>query len=730
MPYLRGRVEHVLHNSGTYYVLAFKVEETDTLGRTASTKLSGHLFGISNLSRGVTLQVDGEWKQHPRYGRQFSAHGWTPWAKSTFDIESFLVDCVQGVFADKELIKKIVGSFGLGTYEALLQPGLLDLAADDRERVLLREAGTTWSQVRGIATLADFLRGYNLGPGIISAVFQRFGFDAIEIISSNPYSLIEIEGFQFHKADTFAVRMGILSGDPRRIAGAVLWVIRDQIRQQGHLYLRQGDLLGFVYDLVGVDGVAPFDVPDLDKAITEAVATLQETNSVVLDPDIGVYTPETWLYERESARMLSQFLTPAELVIDLDIFLTNYERVNDITLSDLQRDAVYKLVANRVLVVTGAPGTGKTTLIRTFVQLFKNLGISFSLMAPTGIAAKRLSSVTEVGAQTIHRALRYDGFIWGRDASSKFETQAVVLDEVSMVDQELLYRLLDALNPATMLVIVGDDAQLPSVGAGNVLRELLACSAIPHVRLEHIFRQAETSDIVLAAHRIRRGQSPFFAQPKANTEFQFVSVLHEGTIADLIVKMALKLKSRDANFQVLSPKYDGEVGVDNLNKLLRDSLNPDRGQPNWESPSLDVRVGDRLMVIKNNYKLNVYNGDIGKLISIKQGSLSLRIHGVGKTPDTQVDIPKDLAPMMLKLAYAVTVHRCQGEEFETVILPLVRSQGRMLQRNLFYTAVTRARKKVWLLGDSDAVLKAVANDKVVQRNTQLRNLIRPADAKL
>jgi len=723
MPYLRGRVEHVLHASDTYHVLSFQVDETDGWSRPKTTKISGHFYGLTRLSVGAVLQVDGDWTTHPKYGRQFTAQGWQPWSKTPRDIERFLGECMD-VFENKELLHKVVRHFGDKTFEALLDDTLPGLVLDAVEKEDLRIAQARWRIIRGIASLADSLREYNLGSVAVSAIFQKFGLQSMEVISENPYRLLEIEGFLFIKADSVGLRRGIGASDPRRVAGAVLWVIRDQIRQQGHLYIRHGDLEQLLNNLVGDGAAASFDSPDLCKAIYSAVEMLARLGAVKIAPDVGVYTPETFHYEQEAATMLSQFITPSNLTIDLEAFLTAYEVSNGIQLSDLQRDAVSKLIANRVLVVTGAPGTGKTTLIRTFVQLFQNLGISVQLMAPTGIAAKRLASVTEVGAQTIHRALKYDGFSWGKCQDEKLETQAVIVDETSMVDQELFYRLLDALTTNTLLVFVGDDAQLPSVGAGNVLRELLACPAVQHVRLEHVFRQAETSDIVLAAHKIRKGSSPLNLPPKEDSEFRFLKVMDEVKLASFVVDMAAKLKSRDANFQVLAPKYDGTVGVDNLNKLLRDRLNPDEGQPSWAAGSLNVRVGDRIMVIKNNYVLNVYNGDIGKLISIHKDHLKLRIHGVGKTPDTQVEIPKVDAVKMLKLAYAVTVHRCQGEEFETVVLPLVRSQGRMLQRNLFYTALTRARKRAWILGDPDAVERAVANDKVVQRNTQLRNLIR------
>jgi ATP-dependent exoDNAse (exonuclease V) alpha subunit/intein/homing endonuclease len=357
-----------------------------------------------------------------------------------------------------------------------------------------------------------------------------------------------------------------------------------------------------------------------------------------------------------------------------------------------------------------------TTIIKTFVELFQKAGVGFRLMAPTGIAAKRVAMVTGHEAATVHRTFRFNGEEWFFSEWNKYPIGAVIIDEVSMVDQELFFRVVSSLEDGTILVLVGDDAQLPSVGPGSVLRDLIRCPAIPTVRLTQIFRQAQQSEIVVNSHRINRGESILTGDD--NSDFRFVS-LDDSRIMDLVLKMAEKLKAREANFQILSPKYDGVVGVTNLNESLREVLNPPGpGKMEVSFGKLHFRVGDRLMVIKNDYKLGVYNGDMGKLVEIHSDLLRVRVHGIGEGGlDANVDIPRGDVIQKLRLAYAITVHRCQGSEFDTIILPMVKEHGRMLQRNLFYTAITRAKKRVWVLGDRGAVQRAIDNDKVIARNT-------------
>jgi exodeoxyribonuclease V alpha subunit len=728
MGYIRGRIERVVHQSGSFFVFSIQVEETDFPIRDRVAKVSGHLCGLSRLRAGLTIQVMGDWILHKKWGRQLQPHGWLQWSMSTRDTERFLYECIDG-FEDAELVHTIVTAFGEGTFDALQDIERVHalLKPDDGRHNVLDRALLNWAVCRTMADLSMFLQEYDLGPEVVQLIYEKFGHDVIDVISKNPYRLIAIDGFSFARADAIADRLSISRDDPRRVEGAVLWILRMEA-QQGHLYIQRGDLPRLLNHLVESETVEPFNISDLYGALMDAVVRLDEQKGVVVDPNVGVYLPEWFLYERQSAEKLAKFLTPCEISVDLEAFLLDYQKSHQIDLSPAQQDAVRRLIENRVLVLTGLPGTGKTTVIRTFVRLFKMAGLSFSLMAPTGIAAKRLASVTGEEAATIHRTLKYNSKEWGYNGGAKLGIDAVIVDEMSMVDQELFYRILDALDPNTMLVFVGDDAQLPSVGPGNVLREMIACPDIPNIRLTQIFRQAETSDIVLASHKIHRGDTPLPEVRRPESEFQFVMLSDEEKMANLIVEMAAKLKGRDENFQVLSPKYDGIVGVNNLNERLRDRLNPSIGQPEWKLGPLHVRDGDRLMIVQNNYSLNVHNGDMGKLIGIEKNHLLVRVHGIGKEIDSIREIPKDSAVSMLKLAYAITVHKSQGSEFETIILPIVRSQGRMLQRNLFYTAVTRARKKVWLLGDSSAVLKAIANDKVIQRNTVFARALTAAHA--
>ena len=716
-----GKVIGVRYRSGDFHILTMTVDKATPAAPKKVITVSGNFYGLLQVTQGTTLGVIGEFTNHPKFGLQLVPSGWEPYAKNALDVEHFLGECVDG-FGNPVLAAKLAHRFGTDLYEKMAkEPDDVRALAgeDDPLRIEIESALDKWRHTRVMANLASLLKAVELPAYLLKAIYGKFGETSLDVVKENPYRLVQIEGVTFAAADRIAKQFGIEGKDIRRVEGAVLWFLHHGARD-GHLFMRRGELPKLIDGLVEHEFIDPFE-RDLAVAVPEAVENLLARQDIRLDPRAGIYLESHWTYERESAIRLATFMNAPEGVrvdLDLDAFLADYERGHQIELSEAQRAGVHKLLQSRVLVVTGLPGTGKTTLVKAFVALFAQAGISTTLMAPTGIASKRLAAVTGTETATIHRSFGYDGTGWRYCATNKFTTEAVIVDEMSMVDQELLFRILDALHPTTMLVLVGDDAQLPSVGPGNVLRELLSVPEIPHVRLTQIFRQAHTSEIVLASHQINRGETPDLSPRPPSSEFQFVNCSDDETLAQLIVKMAEKLKGRDANFQVLSPKYDGTVGVNNLNNLLREALNPSRNQKEWRGGLLHVREGDRLMVIKNDYPRSIYNGDMGKLVRITKDSLFIRIHGIGAgAVDMEVEIPKDEASDKLRLAYAITVHKSQGSEFDTVIMPLVRAHGRMRQRNLFYTAVTRAKKKCWLLGDPGSVQAAIANDKVVLRNT-------------
>lgn len=721
-----GRVGRVLFEKDGFYILNMEVEEAHPPAKRIET-VKGPVHGLLQLKRGVPLKLFGQWTTHPKYGKQFAIQGWGPWAESEVDVITFLTTSVCNAL-DPVFTASLVRHLGVDTLRVLTErPGEVQsnpppgLDPDKLADVIF-----SWESALATRDLSELLKAGGIRAIDIREAIVRFGTEAAAIIKANPYRLMEIPSLPFPRVDRLAATLGILPSDPRRVEGAVLWAL-GRSSNEGHLFLRRDEVNQRVIDLFHKEnlpsatsegGICDFD---------EAVDRLAERKAVVVTED-GVYLPDLHMFERESARLLAEKIVPSAINVNLALFLGEYERLNKITLSDAQRAAVSTLVETRALVLTGLPGTGKTTAVRALVKIFEEARLTFALMAPTGIAAKRLAAVTGLPATTVHRALKYDGTSWGHGAHNRFLVDAVIVDEMSMVDQELCYRLLSALTKETMVVLVGDDAQLPSVGPGNVLRELVECQTIPAVRLTQIFRQSEKGEIVSNSHRINRGEMVTLGDPKEDTEFKFARVADESRIQHMIVEIAAKLKDRDANFQVLAPKYDGTVGVTALNARLRDRLNPE-GPPEWKRGDLHFRLGDRLMVIRNDYQLGVYNGDVGKLVQIGRDSLVVKIHGVGDGGlDMTVEFSSDDAVDKLRLAYAITVHKSQGSEFDTIILPIVKTQGRMLQRNLLYTAVTRARKRVLLLGEEVAIQQAIANNKVIWRNTAFSKALAEAKA--
>jgi exodeoxyribonuclease V alpha subunit len=708
---VKGTINSVVYNKGSYYILDVR----ETSGNAVTLK--GSIFGAHRLVAGTPLDVSGQRVRSPKFGLQIQITSWDFPAHADRNGARTFLENVAGF--DFEVASDLVEVFGGGVFEALNTKAHDQLhAACPRDAEALTWCLNRWDRLVAVKALSGVLKDGGLSTGDIESAVAKFGMDAPALIKENPFRLMEIPGFSFERVDALALRLGHTFDNPQRLEGAVLWALNEAGRN-GHLYLGRGDIPAQALDLK--ESLGPLPVTDTaDRGFRAAIQALQDRKALVVDG--GAYLPEFYEYERGSAALLSKLMTPSPLQVELAPFLEEFERSSQLGLSEAQQEAVGKLIDNKVLVLTGLPGTGKTTAVKALVRLFEVSGASFALMAPTGIASKRLAHVTGHPASTIHRALGYDGMNWQHGPTNKYVVDAVIVDEVSMVDQELFYRLLSALRSDTMLVLVGDDAQLPSVGPGNVLRELVACPQVPNVRLTQIFRQSTKGAIVSNSHLINNGAFPVLGDPKSDSEFRFIPISNEEKAKEYIVRMAAKLKERDSNFQVLSPKYDGAVGVNSLNEALRDVLNP-KGPPEWVGKFRHFRLGDRIMVVKNNYKKGVYNGDVGKLLYIGSDQIVLRVYGVGNEMDQEVGFTEKEADEYLRLAYAITVHKSQGSEFDTILLPVMNTQGRMLQRNLLYTAVTRAKKRVWLIGEESAIQRAIANNKVLRRNTALAEAV-------
>ncbi len=766
MPTVRGTVVSVNHHDGTFFIFNFHADKESLSALYAAEvnrqfTVRGHLPGLTQIKQEVSLELEGSWETHAKYGKQLVLSGWRPWAKTADQVKRFLQECVSG-FGDSFWTSALVETFGLETFEVLtkepekvlafeapdpiMAPRLVDhspllrLLSDhlDAEAPVLpppealtpqskaERALDGWRRLLSITDLLQLLQDQSLTGDQLTAIFDKYGVDAKEVVEKNPYCLMTLESFDFPKVDALGGRLGIGPESPLRAEGAVLWILREATRE-GHLYLPPQNiypaLLSKVLDNPKVQGFGS----GLSDRVDAAIKSLADAEDLILVPDAKAYLPSYHSYEQDAANLLAGFLGPPELEgMDVASFLADYQRTRDITLSEEQRSAVTGLLHNKVLVLTGLPGTGKTMTLRAITDFLRQAGKSCLLVAPTGIAAKRMATVTAHTASTIHRALGYDGSGgWHRNHVNRLEVDAVIVDEASMIDQELFYRLLSALNSKTILVVVGDDAQLPSVGPGSVLRELLNCAVIGRVRLTQVFRQAELSPIVKYSHQIHNGRRIPASELTTGNEFRFFPVVSQDVGAGLIQAMVEKLKARDADFQVLSPMYRGSLGVDALNQRLQAVLNPPAdGKRETILRGTLFREGDRVMVTSNDYDLSIYNGDVGKIQSI--GALiGVRIHDVSGR-DILIQLKPNRAAELLRLAYSVTVHKCQGQEFETVILALSKSHGRLLQRNLLYTAVTRAKKSVWIVGDESALHRAIDNDKVLQRHTTFGDAITQA----
>ena len=681
------------------------------------------------LAAGEQVLFTGMWVEHPQYGRQWKATGWEIRKPTTLlGIERYLGSgLIPGIRA--ATAKLLVQEFGERTLDILSEhpERLTQVPGIGKKRA--QQLGKAFQEQYGAREAMIFLQSYGVSPALAVKISKRYGADAQRKIRENPYRLIDdIEGVGFLTADRIALSLGIPQDSEYRLRAGVKYALQEAAAGEGHTYLPRETLLERAARGLRVSGELLEHQLDGLLFAREIIALDAEgTEAMLLAP---------YFYaEKEIARYLKLLMGAAGTKNEaVGPRIGDFEKKNGIQFSENQRRAVSEAVQRGLLVITGGPGTGKTTIINCILAL---MGSGVQLAAPTGRAAKRMSEATGHEAKTLHRLLEFSGEEgkFQRDEQNPLDCACVIVDEMSMVDVFLMRSLLRALKPGTRLIMVGDADQLPSVGAGNVLGDILKSGAIPSVRLTDIFRQSGESLIVVNAHRINHGEAPILNQK--GSDFFFERRLFAEDAANTIVGLCEKrlpaflrsdFPARD--IQVLSPTKKSGAGVYQLNAMLQAALNPpapERRKPEIHYGDTTFRLGDKVMHVKNNYQLawknddgaegeGVFNGDVGFISRVDTQDRVVTVRY-----DDERTVEYDYQQLEeLELAYCLSVHKSQGSEFPCVVMPVVGGPPRLLTRNLFYTALTRARKLVVLVGREDAIAAMVNNNHIAARYTTLR----------
>ncbi len=684
----------------------------------------GNLLGVQP---GENLRLEGQWVNDPKFGRQFKVAAYATVAPSTPQgIERYLGSgMVPGI--GKEMAKRLVAAFGLATLEVIeREPERLKEVSGigPKRRAEIERAFVEQREAREVMV---FLQSHGVATGHAVKICKRYGEDALRQVRDDPYRLaIDIHGIGFQSADRIAAALGFSKTAPQRVEAGVLHLLAEGA-DRGHLFLPGPRLTEEAARLLGIPA-APVAAAVAALAAAEQVVVEPLRESSTAAPDQAMDPARQAVYLKPlhaaeaglAARLRALLGQPAvPLQIDAERAVAWFERKEGVTLAPAQREAVRRGLTSKILVVTGGPGTGKTTLVRGIVHILEKKARTVGLAAPTGRAAKRLSEATGMPAATIHRLLEFDprSRRFQRDRERPLACDLLIVDEASMLDTVLAYHLLKAVPNGGRLILVGDVDQLPSVGPGRVLGDLIRSRAVDVVELDVIFRQGEQSQIVANAHRIRRGELPTASRDEAGDFFVAERGRPEEVLETLIELVTRRIPARFGidpfdGIQVLSPMNRGLLGTDNLNQALREVLNPRGATVSHGAHSL--RVGDKVMQVRNDYELEVWNGDLGRVTGVDEE---------GERLEVEIDGRKVLYDFTaldeLTLAYACTIHKSQGSEYPCVVIPVHTQHHVMLQRNLLYTAVTRARRLAVLVGERKALAVAVGNGRTGARFTML-----------
>lgn len=711
MDHLRCVVERITYQNADngYTVLKCAVKNAQDLVTVVGIMPDTHV--------GSVLALEGVWKVDAKYGRQFSVEKFEETLPATvYGIEKYLGSgLIKGV--GPKFARRIVEKFGKDTLDVIEENPDALIEVEGIGRVRVERIRKSWEEQKEIKNIMLFLQGHEVSTSHATKIFKTYGSDSISVVQENPYRLADdIWGIGFKTADTIAEKMGIEKDRFIRLRSGILYTL-NKLSENGHCYAVREQLIQAAVQLLEVEEA------ELEITLDEMLRTEE-----VIREEEAIYLPPFFFSETGCAKRLLKLLA-AERRVQMDVD-TVMETVmgrtgqgQHITYDEVQLEAIRAAVSSKIMVLTGGPGTGKTTTTMGIIAAYRAAGCRIVLAAPTGRAAKRMSEATGMEAKTIHRLLEYkppEGY--QRKEENPLEGDVLILDECSMIDIMLMYNLLKAMPEQMTLIMVGDTDQLPSVGAGNVLKDIISSGRIPVVRLCRIFRQARGSRIIMNAHRINKGEQ-IDMRGGRDSDFFFAAKETNEEVVELLVKYCTENLPRyyhvDAlqDIQVLTPMQRGVCGAANLNQVLQEAMNP--GSIFLRRGGTQYRLHDKVMQIRNDYDKEVFNGDIGVINHVDMEERELTVNFDGR------EVVYDVSELEeLTLAYAITIHKSQGSEYPIVVMPFTMSHYVMLQRNLLYTGVTRAKKILVLIGEKKAVWYAVKNETTADRNTKLAERLR------
>jgi len=717
---LSGQIERITFTSEE---TGYTVAKIKVYGRKDLVTAIGNMV---NPTPGEVIKMKGEWGNHPQYGEQFKivfCECTTP--ATVYGIEKYLGSgLIKGI--GPVMAKRIVKMFKEDTLNVIENESekLSQVDGIGTKRIeMIRRA---WDEQKEIRTVMLFLQSHGVSSGYATKIYKQYGNDSIKIVKENPYRLAtDIFGIGFVTADKIAEKLGFAKDSELRAAAGILYVLHE-LTDEGHVYYPYEPLIKKCKDILDIDReiiVRAMAAVALDKQVV--IEDLNKDPDKFIENNKAVYLSGYHVAEKQLASRLKTLVNAPQSIrkIDTDKAIKWVQDKLSIELAEKQIEAIRCAAQNKAMIITGGPGTGKTTIINAILKIFSAVKASILLAAPTGRAAKRMSETTGHEARTIHRLLEYNMRKGGfqRNEENPLDCQLLIIDEASMIDTLLMHYLLKAIPPTATFIMVGDVNQLPSVGAGNVLRDIIDSGIVPVVQLNEIFRQAKESSIIVNAHTINEGRIPNLKSTQdKHDDFYFIEQKDPQKNLEMIISLVKDRIPKRFGFdavndiQVLTPMHKGTVGASNLNQELQKALNP--GDAGVHRAGRLYRVNDKVMQITNNYDKEVYNGDIGRITAIDEEAREVIV----SIDDREVAYDySDLDELVH--AYAVSIHKAQGSEYPAVVIPVLTQHYVLLQRNLLYTGVTRGRKLVVLVGTRKAIAIAVKNDKTEKRYTLLKD---------